>query len=76
MTGTFFTLVAKFALNGFALFGSVIGLYFFLAQYHLNLWFHLFIVLIVGATWAVRSLLYFWDEFAKIINGRMPGTKK
>ncbi len=61
------TFLFKFALNGFALFGSVIGLYFFLPQYHLNPLLHLLIVLVIGGTWAVKSLVYFRDEFGAIV---------
>jgi len=56
-----------FAVNGFALFGAVIGLYFFLEQYRLNPILHLFIVLAIGAVWGIKSMLYFRDEFARIV---------
>lgn len=72
MTKFFFT----FALNGFALFGSVIGLYFFLSQYHLNPYLHLLVVLVVGAIWGVKSLLYFREEFARIVSERLSENKK
>ena len=56
-----------FAVNGFALFGSVIGLYFFLEQYHLNPILQLLIVLVIGAVWGIKSMLYFLDELARIV---------
>lgn len=76
MTKPLFKFLVLFVLNGFALFGAVIGLYFFLAQYHLNAWLHLLIVLFVGTLWAVKSMGYFRDEFAKLIGGEISKLKK
>ncbi len=68
MNGALLRFLFKFAVNGLALFGSAIGLYFFLRQtFPLHPWFVLLLTASGTLLWGVKSLLYFRNELARIV---------
>ncbi|MEK7169876.1 MAG: hypothetical protein AAB767_01140 [Patescibacteria group bacterium] len=68
MNGALLRLLFKIAVNGLALFGSAIGLYFSLKQtFPLHPWFILLLTAIGALLWGVKSMLYFRNELARIV---------
>ena len=61
------TLLVKFALNGFALFGSIIALYFQLSRMLPERpYLTLIIVGVLAAVWGLESMIYFRNAFSKL----------